>query len=212
MTTADAVDWTAVDRRGRRQAWAAVPVLPLFLAAVVADNDLLDGVGWGVGLPVLAVVTLGLLAVTARQQAPVRRARADEAVRVQYALLHQVDPGPALRERVDRQAGHFAEIRWLGVAYPLLAVTFLDPGEWARSTWALLADVLLAGAFLALSWWWLRQTRAARRWLADPPGGSRARPAPAGWERYLGRRWLGIAAVGCLVLGVVFGPLAVFLG
>ena len=121
------VDWAAVERRGRRQAWLVPVALPLLLTAATARNDLLDGVGWRARAVVLAVLTLGLVAAVAHQQRPARRVRADEAVRVQYAVQHHVDPGPALRERADRQARYLDRVRWLWLGYPLMSLAFLEP-------------------------------------------------------------------------------------
>jgi hypothetical protein len=205
------VDWTAVDRRGRQLDWLALPALPLLtLAIVVVDQrlEVFDGVaGWAFVTAVVLVMIVVLLV----SRSPQRRRRTAEAHRVQYAVRRHVDPGPELRERADRQARTYARSPWLGAVYPLLAATYAVNGRWDHPVRTAVALVVVAGFFLGLSWWWTTQARAARRWLADPPGPTRALPVPARWERWLGRRWLGVATVGCLALGLAIGLLAALL-
>ena len=206
MTTT--VDWAAIERRGRRLQWWALPAYPLLVVAygtAAGWEDLLGGaLLWGAA----AVALLGAAALVLVGRRPRRRARTAEAQRIQHALQHHLDPGPELRERADRQARTFARTPWLGATYPLLAGTLALSADWSHPARTGIALAVVTGLFLALSVWWTRQARAARRWLADPPG--RTQPLPPA-NSVMAWRWLGVAAVSCLGLGLVLGVVAALL-
>jgi len=202
------VDWAAVDRRGRRLPWLAVPAFALFALAYGSAST------WGTALhgtllwalPLLAVVVLASVALVGRRTG--RRAKAVDAQRIQYAVRHHTDPGPELRERTDQQATHFARLPWLGAAYPLLALTFALNADWDHAVSTAVAVAVVAAFFLGLAGWWTVQARAARRWLADPPGPARVVDPDPSARRW---RWLGIVAVTCLALGLLLGLLVALL-
>jgi hypothetical protein len=131
-------------------------------------------------------------------------------LRFRHALLHRVDPGPGLREKVDVSARQLSTVGWLWWVFLLTPVSFLLQGRWDRPLVAVPAAVVLAGAVVAFVLWWRRSAAAARRWVADPPGPDRAVPSPSRRERWVsGRRLIWVFAV--LFAGGVLGSLGAVL-
>ncbi|SDF00695.1 hypothetical protein SAMN05660485_02461 [Blastococcus fimeti] len=199
---APAVDWAEVERRGRRT-MLAVPALVIGLGAsrvlLTGDYAGLHGTAarWllvGIAVAVLAV-PLGAGTIAGL------RARQDAAARVQHALRAHVDPGPALRARVDVLARRSLRLRWMGRALPVLPLSVLVQTDWGRPG-ALPAAGVLVAAYAALAVWHHRQLAAARRWTAGPAGPARTPPPVPCWEPWLGGRRL-LALLGAYVLVVV---------
>lgn len=196
------VDWTDVERRGRRTV-LALPALVIGLGAsrvlLTGDYAGLHGTAarWLLLAVAAAVLAVPLAAVTHAGL----RARQDTAARVQHALRARLDPGPALRARVDVLARRSLRLRWMGRALPLLPLSVLVQTDWDRSSALPAASVLLA-AYAALAVWHHRQLVAARRWREAPAGPPRPLPPVPWWEPWLGgRRLLGL--LGAYVLVVV---------
>jgi hypothetical protein len=184
----DQIDWSEVVRRAR----AREPRLAVALAAVTAGwagaSDRLVGAAGTAKWIVVAVYVLFFVALLVTQRLhPRMRARAGEGYRVQYALREHVDPGPGLREKVDRQAAHLTRIVW----FRWWLLLFIPTGVLVAAPWddqplivVPSALVLVAGVVA-----WARSSRrlcaAARRWVADPPGPPREMPAPNRWERWI---------------------------
>ncbi|SDF82475.1 hypothetical protein SAMN05660662_3517 [Blastococcus aurantiacus] len=88
----------------------------------------------------------------------------------EYAVVHHVDPGPGRRAPADRQAQQMArEWTWL-LLLPLFLAPQLALASWERLATAVPGAVLVSIGCVVLLADKLRLTRAARRWLADPPG------------------------------------------
>ncbi len=197
-----AVDWADVERRGRRTMWA----LPALVIGLGASRVLLTGDYAGLHGPaarwlLVAVAVAVLAAPLAAGTFPGLSARQDTAARVQHALRAHVDPGPALRARVDVLARRSLRLRWMGRALLLLPLSVLVQTDWGRSG-ALPAAGVLVAAYAALALWHHRQLRAARRWTTDPAGPARTPPPVPWWEPWLGGRRL-LALLGAYVFVVV---------
>ena len=201
---APAVDWADVERRGRR----TVLALPALVIGLGASRVLLTGDYAGLHGPaarwLLVAVAVAVLAVPlAAATVPGLRARQDTAARVQHALRAHVDPGPALRARVDVLARRSLRLRWMGRALPILPLSVLVQTDWDRSAALPVAGVLVA-TYAALAVWHHRQLAAARRWTAAPAGPPRPRPPVPWWEPWLGgRRLLALLAAYVLVVVLV---------
>lgn len=202
------VDWAAVERRGRRLQWLAAPLFPLYVLAIVGVDSRFDTLPALLGWVVLVAAVLVVVGLAVVGRGPDRRRRAAEARRIQYAIRHRVDPGPDLRERADRQARTFARSSWLGLVFPMLLVSYALNGRWDHPVRTSLALLVTGSCFLGVSWWYLSQARAARRWLTDPPGPARVAEADPSARRW---PWLGIVAVTCLALGLLLGLVAALL-
>lgn len=68
------------------------------------------------------------------------------------------------------------------------------------------AFVVLSVAFVGLAAVTVRASRAARRWLADPPGPPREMPAPLPSQRWI--RSCAVLGAAFLLLGFVVGLVA----
>ncbi|MGY1621220.1 hypothetical protein ACI789_03360 [Geodermatophilus sp. SYSU D00965] len=200
------VDWAEAERGQRRLDLLAAPVLVAFLAGIVL---LTGGFGlWTGGSAWVAVGSVLALAgmAAAAQSGPRARARRSAAYRVQVALRSHVDPGPAVRARVDGQARYLVEVRWAGWCLLLGPLGLLVAGQWdRRPVLAAVGAVLVVGVAAGYTrWWWVR-VADARRWLADPPGPAREAPPPTTAERWLtGRRAL-LLFPGLLLLVLLLG-------
>ena len=199
-----AVDWTAVERRGRRWNWLGVLPLAGFFAAVVlltGKYAFWEGSAAWVAISVFPVVVLALQLI--KRASPRVRARSAEGLRMQYALRHHVDPGPGLRERTDVYARRMAGNGRLGWLLPFTPVGFLLQGRWDHPLLAVPSAFVVVAAVVALMLWWRRQTVAARQWWTDPPGPARDIAPPSRWERWIFGPRLGWVLIAIVVLAVV---------
>ncbi|WP_299957764.1 hypothetical protein [uncultured Modestobacter sp.] len=206
------VDWTAVDRRGRRQDAVAVVCLTAFFASLVA---LTGGLGFVEGTAAWWALAgyLGFFAVLLVLQRTVPRMRrnAVRGHRFMHALREHIDPGPELRDMADVYARRQARLRGVVWLFPLPVVGMLLGGRWDRPFLAVPAAVLLALLAAAGAGLVHRQVRAARRWVADPPGPIRDVAPPNGLERWTGgRRLVGLVVV-CMLVAFAAGLLAAVL-
>jgi hypothetical protein len=199
------VDWSAVERDARRSAvWAIVGFTAFFASLVPLTGGFAFWEGRAAWIVVGLFVAVGIVLqvlVLLRSRTSERAAR---NLRFRYALLHRVDPGPGVREKVDLAARQLSTVGWLWWVFPLTPVSFLLQGRWDRPLVALPAAVVLVGAVVAFVLWWQRSAAAARRWVADPPGPHRAVPPPSRRERWVsGRRlvWVLVAVFALAVLG-----------
>ena len=123
----------------------------------------------GIGVAALLLLVAGV----AVWQFGTERGREDgaEVLLAEYAVLRAVDPGVGRREAADATAKSFVAGRW--VAWPLVlgAITLLLTfGQWDEPGRAVPGAVLvIVGAAVHLGVT-ERETRAGRRWRADPPG------------------------------------------
>lgn len=206
------VDWAAAERRSRR--WdrlALLAIVAFFTGAVLLTGGFgfWDGAAaWAV---VGGVVTIFALAVAVQELHPRIRARQSDNYHVMHALAIHRDPGPGLRERVDRLARWWSAVGWYRWVVPLLAVPFLSAGRWDRPVVAVPGALLVLGAIAACTWWWIRMTTRARRWVSDPPGPAREVPSPGTWERVITGRRLAWAMAALLAGGFVIGLVAVLI-
>lgn len=199
-----AVDWTEAERRGR----LTVLCLPALVIGIGACRVLLTGDYAGLhgtaARWLLLVVAVAVLALPlASRTIPGLRARQDTAARAQHALRAHVDPGPALRARVDVLARRSVRLGWTGRVLPVLPASVLLQADWQRPSALPSAGVLVA-AYVALAVWHHRQLAAARRWTAAPAGPPRPLPPVPWWEPWLGgRRLLGLLGAYVLVVVVI---------
>jgi hypothetical protein len=198
------VDWSSVERDARRSAVWAIGFAAFFASLVPLTGGFAFWEGRAAWIAVGLFVAVGIvvqLVVILRSRTSERAAR---NLRFRYALLHRVDPGPGVREKVDLAARQLSTVGWLWWVFPLTPVSFLLQGRWDRPLVALPAAVVLVGAVVAFVLWWQRSAAAARRWVADPPGPHRAVPPPSRRERWVsGRRlvWVFVAVFALAVLG-----------
>jgi hypothetical protein len=199
------MDWSSVERDARRSAvWAIVGFAAFFASLVPLTGGFAFWEGRAAWIAVGLFVAVGIvvqLVVILRSRTSERAAR---NLRFRYALLHRVDPGPGVREKVDLAARQLSTVGWLWWVFPLTPVSFLLQGRLDRPLVALPAAVVLVGAVVAFVLWWQRSAAAARRWVADPPGPHRAVPPPSRRERWVsGRRlvWVLVAVFALAVLG-----------
>lgn len=208
------LDWDEAERRERRRELWGLPGIAAFFVGV----DLVTGhVGFWTGGAAWAWVGLLLafllLMTAASRLTPRLRAGSAGSYRIRTALSHHIDPGPEWRVRTDRAARYWAGVSWIGWIAPIGPIVFLLDGQWDRPVAAAAGTVLLVGAVSAWILWWRSQVRAARRWLADPPGPSRAALRPTTAERWLtGGRGLAIVIGLALLLGLVGGLAIAFAG
>jgi hypothetical protein len=200
----DDIDWAEVERRALHRQLLGLLVVPVVLGSIV----LLTGKftfwqgadAWWVvgGFTAYAVVAMAASRATLR----IRR-RADQGLRVQYAMRHHVDPGPELREKVDRYARMMAGNGWMTWLIPFTPGCFLLGARWDRPLVAVPAILVVVAVVVALVLWWRRLVAAARRWVADPPGPERDAYALKGWERWVSGRRLLWLLLGFAVVNVV---------
>ena len=214
MTDPRVVDWAAVERRGRRTDWLALPLLMVFFAALVALHDrwaVWEGAAAWVAISVLALlVAIGQLAALAN---PRLRSRSAQGHRIGYALRHRIDPGPELRSRVDVQARYLVGVGWLLWLVPIGPLGLLVGARWDRPVTTVPAALVVVGAAVLAAVWWRRRVGWARRWVEDPPGPERDVPPPGRRERWVTRpRSAVLAMAAVLVAGVLAGLLAALIG
>lgn len=121
-----------------------------------------EGSGARVALAVFVVLGVALLAVGAAT--PRRRARTAQGLRIQYAIRDRVDPGPDLRDKVDRYARIGAGNGWVAWLM-LIPGAFLLDGRWNRPLLATPVALALLAAVVAGMLAFRRQTA-----FRDPPG------------------------------------------
>lgn len=207
------IDWDEVERRARERE----PLVTLTFIAVVA--------GWaglseqlfsfsGTAKWIVAAVYAGtfLLLLVAQRVHPRFRARNAEGYRLQYALRRHVDPGPELRGKVDRQAGHMARIVWFRWwLLLLLPVGPLIAAPWDRPLVTVPSALVLVAGVAAGALSMRRLYADARRWVSDPPGPPRELPPPRRWERWFSG-WPFVWALVAIVLVTVAVVLGLSLG
>lgn len=154
MTAGPDADWSAVERRGRRNDWLALPGLALLFACLVVLQGrwmVWEGTAAWVAIGVLTVlVVIGHLVALL---SPRLRARSSEAHRVGHALRHRLDPGPGLRERADVRARYQAGVSWLVWIIPLGPTGLLLGARWDRSVFTVPAALLVAGGAVGCLVW-----------------------------------------------------------
>ena len=161
-----------VAERAREQLWFGVAMLLMYV--VGAAMLVLEPWTWSawvwLGATALLLAILGLLV----WRFSTVRGRAGLAGRLlaEYAVLRSVDPGAGRRAPTDQVARKLIRSeRFLGWFYALGMTGYpLLVGQWERPEWAVPGAVLLVGATALMATGVERQARAARRWLADPPG------------------------------------------
>jgi hypothetical protein len=205
------VDWDEAERRERRrELWALAGLAAYFAGMVLVTGGFgffTDGAAWAA---VGVLLALFVLMLAAYRLIPRLRAKSSGGYRTQIALSQHIDPGPDWRARTDRDARYWAGMPWVGWVAPLAPLAFLLNGQWDRPVAAVAGTVLLVGAVSAWILWWQRRVRAARRWLADPPGPAREALPPTTAERWLtGRRGLALIIGSALALALV-GSVVVF--
>jgi hypothetical protein len=185
--TEQAAAWEQVDRAEvERRTRAREPLFVLVLVAVAVGwagvSDRLVGVADTAKWIVVAGYVLVFVALLVAQRLPPRlRARARDGYRLMYSLQEHVDPGPGLREKVDRQAGYMTRINWFRWWLLLfLSAGLLVGAPWDRPLIAVPSALVLVAGVVAWALYLRRFYGAARRWVADPPGPPREMPPPAG--------------------------------
>lgn len=198
------IDWeAAVRHEQRREILLPLAAFCAFPALAVLRFDDLRVVTWA---GVLALVAA--LGSAAWLLHGARTGRTDRH-RTLHALLQHADPGPGLRARADQLARQQAPARrWFWVTPGALLVQAV-PGRWDEPAVALPAAAVLVASLLPLTVQQFRLGRAAKRWLADPPGPPRDAvrewvPPPARtWAASRGRVVLVVVAVVAVLLLVV---------
>jgi hypothetical protein len=204
---ADQLDWTEAERQARRSAvWSGLLATAFFGSVVL----LTGGFAFWEGRAAWIVVGLLVTPMVVLQVVGIVRSRTSErtaqGLRFRYALLHRVDPGPGLREKVDVYARQMSTLGWLAWVLPLTPLSFLAAGRWDRPLVAVPAALVLVGIGAAYAAWWRRSTVAARAWVADPPGPPREVPPPTRRERMgsgRGFAWLFLSLFVLIVLASV---------
>jgi hypothetical protein len=201
------IDWDDAERHERRRDLLLAPGLVAFFVGLVLLTGgfafATGGAAWAVVGALLAFV---LLMSAASHLSPRLRARNAPGYRIQAALRLHADPGPGLRSRADQQALYLAGSGWVGWLIPFGPLGVLIGGQWERPVTAATGAVLVVGAAAAGTRWWRGRVRAARRWLADPPGPSREAPTPTRRMRWVTGRRAVLTIVGSsLALGLVIG-------
>jgi hypothetical protein len=206
------VDWTAVERRGRRLNWLALAAIPVFFGAlVVLMGRFAFWEGSSAWLAVGAFVLYALVLQVLSAAVPRLRARTGQAFRIQYALRHRVDPGAELRAKTDSYARRMAANGWLAWLFPCTPIGFLLGARWDRPLLAVPAASVVVAAAVAVLLWWRRQAAAARRWVADAPGPDRNFPPLKAWERWTSGRRLLWMMLGFVLLAVLVSTVAIVL-
>jgi len=211
---ADQLDWTEAERQARRSAVWSVLLAAVFFGSVVL---LTGGFAFWEGRAAWIAVGLFVAPMVVLQVVGLVRSRTSErtrhALRFRYALLHRVDPGPGLRERVDVYARQLSTLGWLAWIFPLTPLSFLGAGRWDRPLVAVPAALVLVGISVAFAVWWRRSTVAARAWVADPPGPPREVPPPTRRERWgSGRGFVWLFLILFVVIVVASVAVVVVLG
>ena len=210
MTTGPVVDWSDVERRGRRTDWLGLPVVALLFGCLVTLQGrwaFWEGAeAWvAVGL-LMTLVVIGHLTVLL---SPRLRARSAQAHRIGHSLRHRLDPGPELRGRADVLARYQFGLGWLVWVLPLGPVGLLLGARWDRPATTVPAALLVVAGAVVLVVWWRRRVTWAQRWLEAPPGPARDVPSPGRVERWMTRPRTVLFAVGALLLiGLLAGLVA----
>ena len=172
------VHWSAVERDARRSAvWAIVGFVAFFVSLALLTGGFAFWEGRAAWIAVGLFVAVGVVlqvVVVLRSRTSERAAR---NLRFRYALLHRVDPGPGVREKVDVAARQLSTVGWLWWVFPLTPVSFLFRAGGTAPWWPCLPPSSSSARSSPSSLWWRRSAAAARRWVADPPGPDRARTA-----------------------------------
>ena len=202
MTSTDAY-WAAVERRGRRTELLTAPLLATFFTALVALRGGEFGFweGRAAWVAVAVLVAIAVVVQVLAHAVPRMRRRQLEAHRLQHALRRHVDPGPELRSKVDQQARYLAGISWAVWVFPVGLLGLLVGARWDRPATTVPAVLVVVAAFAAIGVNFHRQTTAARRWVADPPGPPRD-PPPAGRAE----RWMTGVRPLLVLTGIVLVP------
>jgi len=210
MTTT--VDWTAVERRARRlDVLVTVPLVGWFASLVALTGGFVLWSGAGAWWAVAAYSASFVALLGLQRTVPRLRRTAELGHRVQFALRHHLDPGAGAREKADVLARRQAQLGWVPWSTPLPVAAFLLNGRWDRPATAVPAAVVLVGLSVAGAVLLHRQVRAARRWVAEPPGPPREVPPPTALERWTGGRRMLLVALALVVLGLLAGLLAALL-
>ena len=215
MTGSPAAGLGADERRAVLQVCGAALALGAWSTGTVLPGDdfagLRGGAAWAVVAGVPALFALGGAAAWS-----VPRWRAGQRAQATQlaALRRHVDPGAALRDRVDALAVRWTGLGWAGWLWPLLGISQATAADWHRPVVAAISSVLLVGVGLLAWWWFSGLAAAARRWLAGPPGPVRPLPPPTAWQLWPRQRHpvvlaLGVGSALLLVgLGVLVAVLA----
>ena len=127
------VHWSEVERGARRSAlWAIVGFVAFFVSQALLTGGFAFWEGRAAWIAVGLFVAVGVVVqvvVVLRSRTSERAAR---SLRFRYALLHRVDPGPGVREKVDVAARQLSTVGWLWWVFPLTPVSFLLQGRWDR--------------------------------------------------------------------------------
>ena len=150
-------------------------VLALMAPPGIVGTALLlaDPASWSGGSWVGAVVFTATVALLAWWPLGTARGREGQAGRLvaAYAVDHHVDPGNGRREQADRQARDMAwQWPWGVLITVVFAALPLVVGSWQDLGTAVPGALLVAVAGAVSVADRLRQARAGRRWIADPPG------------------------------------------
>lgn len=210
MTAAE-IDWTAVERRARAREPVGVLTIIAFFIGWAASTDHFVGTAGSVKwLLVSGYVLLLVCLLTASRLHPRTRARAADGYRMQYALRAHVDPGPTLRERVDRQAAYMDRIvwfRWWLVFF--IPLGLLVSARWDRPLVTVPAVLVVEAVTVSAAVYLRRLYGAAERWVADPPGPPREMPQLGRWQRWASGWAFVWALLGVLAVGIALGVLLV---
>ena len=195
--------------RATRQAVGIAVVLAAWFCALALkqDDGGWDDAYWGV---VVATGALLVLLLVALRVVPSWRSWQRGWNAALRALREHRDPGPGLRERTDTLAQQYARTWWAVWLWPFLAGTQLLTMEWDDPARATVATVLFVGVAVTFALYYRGLTRAARRWLADPPGPPREPAAPAVSQQvWASGGRLALIVTGAVVAGVAIGLLLV---
>ncbi|WP_369254595.1 hypothetical protein [Geodermatophilus amargosae] len=191
------------EQRARRSAF----LLPALVLGLGVPRMVLTGEYAGLHGDLAWTVLVAVAVLTAAVPllaplVPALERRAADTARLHVALHTHTDPGPRLRERLDLAARRVVRLHWVGRFVPVLPLVLLLQADWDRPG-AVPAAVAVVGGYAVLRSWHQRQTLAAARWVAEPPGPLREVPPPSWWEPWLGgRRLLGLVALYTLAVAV----------
>jgi hypothetical protein len=160
----------AVRGLARRDARIVALGLPCYVAGFAVlhvQPERWTAPGWAlVAAAVLAWAGLAsaLVLVVSRSEWRQRRYLAE------YAVLHHLDPGLGRRQAADRRARNMSWARSFAITWAAFLVGQTLAGDLDDPAWAAAGIGLFALALAVLVPSALREARASRRWLADPPG------------------------------------------
>ncbi len=208
--TEDQIDWAEVERRARaREPFVLLAVAAFFVVWAGISARFVGATGTAKWLIVAAYLLFFVALFAAQRLHPQLRARAAAGYRLQYALREHVDPGPGVREKVDRQATYMNRIVWFRWWLVLLIpIGLLMSARWDRPL------ITVPGALFVLAlgvWAGLYMRRfyaAAEHWVADPPGPAREMPPLPRWQRWVSGWRFVVTLVLVVVTAVGAGVLA----